>query len=463
MPRALAILATAITLSILAASSLAKSPPQQLAPSKLKAANSLAPMLKRVMPSVVAVLTSGERAAPVTVGPVTVESSGSQKVQAVEAPQVKEPFRSGGSGVIVDAEKGIIVTNHHVVANATRVDIALLDGRIVEAKLLGSDPGTDIAVVQIPLKGLTAVPLGNSDLQVGDFIAVAGNPYGLEGSATQGIVSAVMRSDIGYEIFEDFIQIDAAVNPGNSGGALVDIDGRLVGMPTASGAAKLGTQGISFAIPVNIVRSVAGELIGKGHFKHGGLGIVAENLNFETARQLHLPVTRGAAVTFVFPGTPAAEAGVKKGDVIIAINGKAVRTASDYIANVATTPIGQKLAIQFLSGGMRKELTLAVADIAVTPMAEAPPMGLTSLDGLTLGALLPGFKAFGLVQGARVLSTGTGSLANSGLNVDDVITKVDTSVVRTPKDFFDAARSKMGRYRLEVLRDGKILWIWLAS
>ena len=272
-----------------------------------------------------------------------------------------------------------------------------------------------------------------------------------------------MRSDIGYEVFEDFIQIDAAVNPGNSGGALVDIAGRLVGINTAGGAAKLRTQGIAFAIPVNMARAVADELIAKGEFKRGVLGFVTENLGYEAAQQMNLMITRGASVRSVFPGTPAAAAGVNKGDVIVAIDGKPVRGHSDYVARASTTPIGQKLRIELVSPSGRREVTLVVADVAVTPMREDPPMGLASLTGLSLGAMLPGFKAFGLVQGARVLAVEGDALVRSGLKPDDVITKVDTSTVRSPKDFFDSASSKTGRYRLEVFRNGKNLWIWLSN
>ena len=446
-------------LTLVLAAPLACAQPPNATMSKLEAATSLAPMLSRVLPGVVSVLNTGERIKPVTLDPANASSSAS-----AEPAQVKEPFASGGSGVVIDADKGIIITNNHVIADATRIDVALDDGRIVEAKLLGTDVGTDVAVIQIPLKGLTAVPFGDSDrLRIGDFIAVVGNPFGLEGSASQGIVSALRRTDIGYEVFEDFIQIDAAVNPGNSGGALVDIEGRLVGINTASGAAKLHTSGIAFAIPVNLVRAVADELILKGSFKRGVLGFVTESLSFTMAQEMNLMVTRGATVKSVFPGTPAAKAGAKQGDVIVAINGKPIRGNSDFISRVSTTPIGKELRIELISGGVKKELALVVADVPVAPMVEAPPMGLASLDGLTLGALLPGFEPFGRLQGARVLSVGTGSVAKSGLKADDVVTKIDTTNIRSPSDFFETASSKMGRYRLEVSRGGRTFWIWIAS
>ncbi|PPD26358.1 MAG: serine endoprotease DegQ [Hyphomicrobium sp.] len=437
----------------------AKPAEQKKAMTKLEAATSLAPMLARVLPGVVSVLIEGQRNKP-----VTIEAAGSSGSAPIVPTPVVEPFQSGGSGVIVDAAKGIIITNQHVIVDATSIHVQLSDGRVTEAKLVGADVGTDVAVLQIPLKGLTAVPFGDSDrLRIGDFIAAVGNPFGLEGSASQGIVSALMRSDIGYEVFEDFIQIDAAVNPGNSGGALVDIEGRLVGINTATGAQKLRTQGIAFAIPINMARAVADELIRNGTFRRGVLGFLTENLNFEMAQQMNLTITRGAAVKSVFPNTPAAEAGIKKGDVIVAIAGKPVRGHSDYVARVSSTPIGQSLKVELVGTGGKRELTLMVSDVMVSPMAEVPPMGVKGLDGLSLGAMLPGFKAFGLVQGARVLNVGDGVVAASGLKVDDVITKVDMATVRTPQDFFDTTNSKMGRYRLEVFRDGRTFWIWLTS
>ncbi|MDZ4842599.1 MAG: trypsin-like peptidase domain-containing protein [Hyphomicrobium aestuarii] len=425
--------------------------------SKLQAATSLAPMLERVMPGVVSILITGANEQPITVTAAT------DVAGAMLATPVKEPFRAGGSGVIIDAAKGIILTNDHVIANADRIDVALSDGRITQAKLLGTDPATDIAVIQIKEKDLTVVPFGDSDaLRIGDFIAAVGNPFGLEGSASQGIVSAKMRTDIGYEIFEDFIQVDAAVNPGNSGGALVDIDGRLVGINTATGAAKLRTQGIAFAVPINMARRIAGELITKGTFERGSLGFWTQDLNFTMAKEKKLPINRGAAVSSVVPNSPAAKAGLKQGDVIYALEGTPVRGHSDYVSRIASTPRGRALKVSLYADGKPKDVTLTISDIKVEPIAETPPMSLGSLKGLVLGTSLPGFKEFGRVQGARVLSV-EGALAKSGLLSDDVVTKVDNAMIRTPQDVFDAASTKMARYRLEVYRAGKTLWIYVEA
>ena len=417
-----------------------------------KAVPSLAPMLERVLPGVVSILVTGDRMRPTVIG----------TKPDVEMPAA-EPFRSGGSGVIVDAERGIILTNHHVIIDAKHIEISLSDGRTAPAQLIGSDVATDVAVIRTELRELAAVPFGDSDrLRVGDFICAVGSPFGLDGSASQGIVSALMRTDIGYGIFEDFIQVDAAVNPGNSGGALVDLAGRLVGINTATGSARLRTQGISFAIPINLARSVAKEIESNGTFKRGALGFLTENIGYEMARSMNLPLTRGAAVTGILPGSPAAAAGVETGNVIVAIDGKPIRNHGDYVARVATTPIGHTLKVSLVGKGGRRDVPMKVADIVVPPTPVAAPTELASLKGLNLGAMLPGFKAFGIVQGARVLSVDAAA-ARIGLKADDVVTKVDTASVRSPSDVFDAASSKMGRFRLEVFRDGRPYWIWVNA
>jgi serine protease DegQ len=417
-----------------------------------KSTASLAPMLERVMPGVVSILVTGERKRPILLNP-----------DAQPAPATMEPFRSGGSGVIVDAAKGIILTNHHVIVDAKDIEISLADGRIGRARLIGDDVATDVAVIQTDIRDLVSVPYGDSDrLRIGDFICAVGSPFGLEGSASQGIVSALMRTEIGYGIFENFIQIDAAVNPGNSGGALVDLEGRLVGINTATGSAKLRTQGISFAIPINLARAVATELLETGTFRRGTLGFFTQNIGYEMARAMNLSLTRGAEVTAVLPNSPAAIAGARQGDVIVAINGQPIRSHADYVSRVATTPIGTQLRVAIVRGSERLEKTIPVTDLPVPVTPQIAPMQLTSLTGLTLGAMLPGFRSFGLVHGARVLTVGA-NLEKTGLKADDVITKVDMTTVRSPSDVFDAALSRMDRFRLEIFRDGVIYWIWVGA
>jgi serine protease Do len=189
---------------------------------------------------------------------------------------------------------------------------------------------------------------------------------------------------------------------------------------------------------------------------------VTEDLNFTMAQDMKLDITRGAAVKTVVAGSPAAKAGIKKGDIIVAIAKKPVRGHADYVARVSTTPVGRSLELELVSSQGRRNVTLAVSDIVIPPTVEKPAMALTSLNGLTLGAMLPGFAPFGQVQGARVLSVGD-VIAKSGLQPDDVITKVDMSIVRSPQDVFDTVANKMNRYRLEVYRGGKTLWLWAGA
>jgi Do/DeqQ family serine protease len=428
----------------------AKTPVQEMAAT----VPSLAPMLERVIPAVVSVRVTGAKLKPVVV-------DATNNFNTLEQAKV-EPFRSGGSGVIFDAAKGLIITNNHVITGAVEIAVGLSDGRVLPARLLGTDVGTDVAVLKVEAKGLTSVKLGNSDaLRVGDFIVAVGNPFGLEGSASAGIISATMRTDVGYEIFEDFIQIDAAINPGNSGGALVDTKGRLVGINTAMGSAKQRAQGIGFAIPINMARTIADELVKNGVFKRGVLGIHTEALTADAALKNGLKVAHGILVSAVAPDSSADKAGVKTGDIVVAVSGKAVRASSDYTARVASSPLGARLPVRILSGGKTREVMLAVSDNYCPPQPEKAPDTLASLRGLSLGEILPGFDAFGTLTGARVLTVDGVASTTALLKPDDVITGIDGATVRTPRDVFDMAQSKMGRYRLEIMRGKMPAWIFV--
>lgn len=430
----------------------AKMPAQEMAGTM----PSLAPMLARVIPAVVSVRVTGAK-----LKPVVVDATNSPKI--LEQPKL-EPFRSGGSGVIFDAAKGLIVTNNHVITGAVEIAVGLSDGRVLPARLLGTDVGTDVAVLKVEAEDLTSVDFGNSDeLRVGDFIVAVGNPFGLEGSASAGIVSATMRTDVGYEIFEDFIQIDAAINPGNSGGALVDTKGRLVGINTAMGSAKQSAQGISFAIPINMARTIAEELVKNGVFKRGVLGVHTEALTADTALKNGLRVAHGILVSVVAPDSSADKAGVKPGDIIVAISGKTVRASSDYTARVASSPLGTRLPVRIVSGGTSREVMLAVSDNYCPPAPVKAPDTVASLRGLSLGEILPGFEAFGTLTGARVLMVEGVASQTALLRPDDVITGIDGATVRTPGDVFDLARGKTGRFRIEIMRGKMPAWIYVGG
>ena len=290
---------------------------------------SLAPMLEDVLLSVVNISTEG-------------------RVSAGGSPFQSDPFferffnrrpdsqprqrrtRSLGSGVIIDSESGYVVTNHHVIENADQIRVRLDDGRSFEAKVVGADPEADVAVIQIPAKGLKAINIGDSDtLRVGDFVVAIGNPFGLSQTATFGIVSALGRSGLGIEDYEDFIQTDASINQGNSGGALVNLRGELIGVNTAILARGGGNVGIGFAIPVNMVVSLTAQIIEFGEVRRGRLGVHIQDLTPELAQAFGVEAGSGALISKVMPDSAAKAADLREGDVITMVNGRAIKGATE--------------------------------------------------------------------------------------------------------------------------------------
>ncbi|MFL6603019.1 MAG: S1C family serine protease [Steroidobacteraceae bacterium] len=257
--------------------------------------------------------------------------------------------RSLGSGVIVD-DAGHIVTNHHVIANADSIRVQLYDGRVADAHIVGRDPDTDLAVLKIDLTPLPIAVLGRSDqLKVGDVVLAIGNPVGLQQTVTHGIVSATSRQQLGIAALEDFIQTDAPINFGNSGGALVDSSGALVGINTAIVAKNLGVEGIGFAIPVNMVRGVLGDIIANGRVIRGWIGIVPEDISNEQAAQYGL-AQGGVLIANLYVSSPAQQAGLQPGDLILAIDSAPVRGAQDALGRIALHKPGSRIAIHGLRG-----------------------------------------------------------------------------------------------------------------
>ena len=328
--------------------------------------------------------------------------------------------QSLGSGVIVDATRGLVLTNNHVIERADEVTVTLHDGRTLNAEVIGRDPDTDVAVVRIPAENLTALALADSDrLRVGDFVVAIGNPFGLGQAVTSGIVSALGRSGLRGLGYQNFIQTDASINPGNSGGALVNLRGELVGINTAIFSPSGGNIGIGFAIPSNLARNGMNQLIAFGEVKRGSLGVQAQDLDARLARALGLDEGRGAVVTQVVPDSPADKARLQAGDVITKIDGKPVGSA-DELANIeGLLPIGKALTVEFLrENGLRStELTLIASSAQQLAGEKLDPR----LAGARFGELSQREKQAG-IKGIKVLSVADGSVAaRNGMAAGDII------------------------------------------
>ena len=406
---------------------------------------SFAQLIERALPAVVSIRVTGEAIVPVQLrqGDGPAEPS-------------RRPFRSGGSGVIVNAELGLIATNHHVVRDAVMIEVGLHDGRETAAKLIGVDSGTDVAVIQIDLKGLTSMPFGDSSqLRVGDFVIAIGNPFGLEGSASAGIVSGLNRSGIGYDIYESFIQVDAAVNPGNSGGALVNLDGQLIGINTAVGRQRGGAVGIAFAIPINMAHRVGFQLYKHGRMRRGSLGFETSDLSPALAKQHNLPNRRGALVSRVAPQSPADRAGIKPGCVIVAVNGAAIRNSNDFIAHFGSAVVGDELEIEFVKSTGSQTFRLTVTDQLTDPPPITVSRDVIGLGGLTVTSISPRSPLYGQVRG--VVITGVvpdGPAYASGLRANDIIQSVNDLAVSEARQISEFTQHAVPVERARITRAG---------
>ncbi len=310
----------------------------------------LAPVLEGVTPGVVNISVLSRQ--PQEENPLMRDPFFRRFFNLPEQPRDTPPRMSAGSGVIVDPRKGYVLTNHHVIQNASEIMVTLKDRRRLKASLIGTDPATDIAVLKIEASDLVALPLGDSDaLKVGDFVIAVGNPFGLGQTVTSGIVSALGRGGLNIEGYEDFIQTDASINPGNSGGALVDLRGQLIGINTAIIAPAGGNVGIGFAIPTNMVKAVMDQLIRYGEVRRGQLGVVVQDVTPDIAHALGMERLTGAMITRVNKGSAAEAAGLKTGDVIVEMNGKVIEDASDLRNRVGLVPTGERLELSVNRNG----------------------------------------------------------------------------------------------------------------
>ncbi|PIP80656.1 MAG: serine endoprotease DegQ [Gammaproteobacteria bacterium CG22_combo_CG10-13_8_21_14_all_40_8] len=313
---------------------------------------SLAPMIEKVSPAVVNISSTRVRQGPMVRDPFwgRIYRLPAQKSQSL------------GSGVIVNAEKGYILTNHHVIEDANEIMVHLSDGRQITAKLIGSDKASDIAVIQIEPKALVAIQLFDSDnLRVGDFVVAIGNPFNLGQSVTSGIVSAVGRQGLGIEDFEDFIQTDAAINPGNSGGALVNLRGELVGINTAIIGPSGGNVGIGFAIPINLAYGLMQQLLQFGHVRRSLLGIEGDTLTPQLSKAFDISETRGVVVTHVAQGSSAAKAGMEAYDIILAVDGRSVVSLAQLNNLVGLFPVGKKFELEIIRNGQKKSIAVELS------------------------------------------------------------------------------------------------------
>src|SRR5579872_2235637 len=408
----------------------------------------LAPMLDKVLPSVVNIRAQIKITDINTLNKLEKSQSQNQNGDG----QIPDKFLSVGSGVIVNADKGYILTNSHVVEEAERVVVTLSDGRHYTAKVIGADKASDIALLQIQAKNLTPITIGNSnDLKVGDFVAAIGNPFGLSQSVTSGIVSALGRSTLGIENYENFIQIDAPINPGNSGGALVDTSGKLIGINTAILAPDRGSIGIGFAIPSNMAQSVMQQLIEYGNVRRGALGIGAQDITPELATAFGLNTSKGAVVTQVTANSPAEKAGLQVGDIITAVNGTDVKTANDVVNAVGFIRVDSKANISVL----RKNKSITLSAILMDPKKRAEESA--AMDPFFFGVSLKDFTLLspihGDIKGVLVVSVDDDTNAwHSDLRPGDVITSVNQEKVTSIAELKKIAAGSKNDLLLNVLR-----------
>jgi Do/DeqQ family serine protease len=409
---------------------------------------SLAPMLKRVSPAVVNIATRGTVQEQ---NPLLNDPFFRRFFDIPNTPRQRE-FQSAGSGVIVDAKNGYIITNAHVVENATDITVQLLDNRSLKAKVVGTDPGSDVAVLQVQTNNLVDLPIADSDrAEVGDFVVAIGNPFGLGHTVTSGIISALGRSGINPEGYEDFIQTDASINPGNSGGALVNLSGQLVGINSAILSRSGGNIGIGFAIPSNMMKVVMNQLIKYGKVKRGVLGVNIQTLVPEIAKAMGLPEgIQGALVSQVVEGSAAEKAGVKAGDVITGINNRQVRDAGQLRNAIGLLSVGEKVDIALLRDGKPRRVTATISERDEAAEARAA------------GGVHPGLEGADIADGPNgvvIRSVAEGSpAALRGLRTNDVILAVGRTRV-TNLDEFQRATEGQTAFVLQIRRGNAMLVI----
>ena len=369
--------------------------------------------------------------------------------------------RSAGSGVIINAAKGYILTNHHVIDKADKITITLKDRRTATATVVGSDAGTDVALLKIDLRGLTDVTLANSEhVKVGDFVIAIGNSFGIGQSVTTGIVSALGRSTFSQDKYQDYIQTDAAINQGNSGGALLNSKGELVGMNTAILSRSGGSNGIGFAVPTNMITNIMDQLIAYGEVRRGRIGVTIQNITPELMAAMKLDDTKGALVAQVSPDSPAEKAGLKSGDVIVAFNNIDILDSSDIRNAVGLVERGQKARISYVRGGKRYNTKIGIEkapdteEIVETDTTDPiNPASYDAFDGASFGNIPDDSEVSGGKKGVVITAIKRGSDAyDAGLRKGDIIRAINNKNINNLSSFKSEIARKKGSLFLTVQR-----------
>ena len=412
---------------------------------------SLAPMLEKIQAAVVNLSTTSRlqpRQNPLMQDPFF--------RRFFNFPEQRRPGNSLGSGVIVDADKGYVITNHHLIDQADEITVTTKDGRSLRAEVVGSDAASDVAVIKVGSDKLSEIPLGNSEaLRVGDFVVAIGNPFGLSQTVTSGIVSALGRSGLGIEGYEDFIQTDASINPGNSGGALVDLRGRLIGINTAIFSRSGGSVGIGFAIPVNMVKELMAQLVKHGDIRRGLLGVTMQDLTPALADAFGLDGASGAVVAGVIADSAAEDAGIREGDVIFKFNDTLVHDSADLRNAVGLLRAGAKAQVQFYRDGKVKTVNTRIRETDGLVAREQEMSG--RLAGARFRIAAPDAEHGG---GVEVIELEPDSpAARSGLRKNDIIISVNRRRVKTLADMQQAIKHTDPALLLKLLRDERMLFL----
>jgi Do/DeqQ family serine protease len=411
---------------------------------------SLAPMLEKTTPGIVTISVEGTQVSRQQVPEVFRRFFGGNGEQLQE-----RPFKGLGSGVIIDADKGYVVTNNHVVENADEITVKLNDGRELKAKKLGADEQSDIALLKIDPENLVSVPLADSDeVRVGDFVVAIGNPFGLSQTVTSGIVSALGRSGLNIGGYENFIQTDAAINRGNSGGALVSLRGELVGINTAIFGPNGGNVGIGFAIPSNMMKSLVDQIIEFGEVRRGLLGILGQDVDSGLAEAMNLDVSQGAFVSEVSEGSPADKGGIQAGDIIIEIDSRPVASFLELRAKIGSKGAGTKVDLVVLRKGKNQNVQVVLGDASESTVAAK------EIHPALEGATLTNGKTQQGVDGVIVSELAARSPASLiGLQDGDVIIGVNRNKIDNVIDLRNALEDAQGVIALNVKRGVSTLYL----